>query len=482
MPGYEERTSILEGAGAAIFKLVCDRATPEQWAQWLRAPLEHAACTGDHGLVEKLLEAGADASAGWRGCDDRTLLHAAAEGGHAQVVSALRRAGAGRDINAIRSRARSTPLHLAISGGHEAAAGVLMMAGADVNILDAEKRAPLHLAICGGHVGLAKDLLLSGANPNKAGSNGDRPAHLASNRGLDEVVSALAQRGADLDSLGALGRTPLFHALWRGHDSTVRVLLAEGVNVNIGESRNSSTALHVAATNNRTFAITALIKAGADIGALDSGLTPLHSAVFTGETGGVLTLLQLGADVHAKDSHGHTPLYIACASGMPDAADLLLRWGADETAVESEGRTPSSMNPAIIRQDDGRDRRKVERLSKLLARAPQDRSWRRRGFLVMCRTHQHRLRLVVEIPDMAATATGHASERPSRRARRGQVKVEVEVDGAHGRGGGTAVGSGTACPQRSGRGEGTDSSFDVVAAWLMTVTDEGVFRKIVGYL
>ncbi|CAN0420703.1 unnamed protein product [Ectocarpus sp. 12 AP-2014] len=433
MPSYVEPTSILEGAGAAIFKLVCERATPEQWAQWLRTPLEYAACTGNHGFVEKLLEAGADASAGWRGCDDRTLLHVAAEGGNAQVVSALRSAGAGRDINTIRSRSRSTPLHVAISGGHEAAAGVLMMAGTDVNILDAKERAPLHLAICGGHVGLAKDLLLSRANPNEAGSNGDRPAHLASNRGLDEVVSALAQRGADSDSLGARGRTPLFHALWRGHDSTVRVLLAEGVDVNIRESCYSCTALHVAAINNRTFAITALTKAGADIEALDSGLTPLHSAAFIGETGGILTLLQLGADVHAKDSHGHTPLHIAWARGVPDAADLLLRWGADETAVESEGRTPSSMNLPVIREDDGRYRRKVERLSKLLARAPQDRSWRRRGFLVMCRTHQDRLRLVVDVPDMAATATGHASGCPSRRARRGQVKVEVAVGGAHGR-------------------------------------------------
>ncbi|CAN0293773.1 unnamed protein product, partial [Hapterophycus canaliculatus] len=68
MSGYEHRASILEGAGDTIFKLVCERATPGQWTEWLRAPLEHAAGTGNQDLVDKLLRAGANGSAGWRGC------------------------------------------------------------------------------------------------------------------------------------------------------------------------------------------------------------------------------------------------------------------------------------------------------------------------------------------------------------------------------------------------------------------------------
>lgn len=61
---------------------------------------------------------------------------------------------------------------------------------------------------------------------------------------------------------------------------------------------------------------------------------------------------------------------------------------------------PNSEIPSIAAAPEG-DRPRLERLSKLLARAPQDRSWRRRGFLVMCRTHQDRLRLrdTVEVPD-----------------------------------------------------------------------------------
>ncbi|CAM9778621.1 unnamed protein product [Ectocarpus fasciculatus] len=236
------------------------------------------------------------------------------------------------------------------------------------------------------------------------------------------------------------------------------------------------------------------MKAGADIEARSStGRTPLFQASDSGACGIMLVLLQLGADVHARDCKGNTPLHQACDNEEPDAVDLLLRWGADETAIDNEGNTPHSLGQSkademedIDQAGADRDyRRKLERLSKLLTHAPQDRSWRRRGFLVMCRTHQNRLRLVVEVPDTAATAIGQTRKRPTGRGRRVEVKVEVEVGGAHahGRGGGTAVGSGTARPQRrSGGGEGADGSFDVVAAWLTTVPDEDVFRKIVGFL
>lgn len=52
-----------------IFSMVCNRATPKQWAEWLRAPLEHAAGTGNADLVDRLLKAGVDGSAEWKGCN-----------------------------------------------------------------------------------------------------------------------------------------------------------------------------------------------------------------------------------------------------------------------------------------------------------------------------------------------------------------------------------------------------------------------------
>lgn len=118
-----------------IFKLMYDRATPEQWAEWLRAPLEHAARSADEDLVGKLLKAGANGSAGWRGCAGKNLLHAGVEGGNEIVVMALIRSGGAEDLNAGEFRRGRTPLHLASHDGKAAVAKALILAGADVNVL-----------------------------------------------------------------------------------------------------------------------------------------------------------------------------------------------------------------------------------------------------------------------------------------------------------------------------------------------------------
>lgn len=175
-------------------------------------------------------------------------------------------------------------------------------------------------------------------------------------------------------------------------------------------------------------------------------------------------------------------LHIASCDGNADAADLLLRWGADETVVNKNGETPSQLIQDIARASEQRGPT-LERLAKLLAYASQDRAWRRRGFLVMCRAHPDRPRLEVETPDTAAEAIGQHPQRPSRRARRGQEKIDVRVGGAHGaeRGGGAGSGDVRGTGRRT-RGEGGGGGFAGVAAWLMPVTDEDVFRSIVGFL
>ncbi|CAM9796415.1 unnamed protein product, partial [Ectocarpus fasciculatus] len=112
------------------------------------------------------------------------------------------------------------------------------------------------------------------------------------------------------------------------------------------------------------------------------GLTPLHLAAYRDTLCTLLALLQKGANANARDEVGQRPLHVVCK--YPKArsvavADLLLRWGADETATDNDGNTPAD----LVKSGAGPN----ERLQRLLANAPADRAWRRRGMVVMLRAH-----------------------------------------------------------------------------------------------
>lgn len=49
---------VLRGVEGRIFDLLSKTLKPEQWAAFLKTPLERAAAQGDIGLVDKLVEAG----------------------------------------------------------------------------------------------------------------------------------------------------------------------------------------------------------------------------------------------------------------------------------------------------------------------------------------------------------------------------------------------------------------------------------------
>ncbi|CAM9823173.1 unnamed protein product, partial [Ectocarpus sp. 12 AP-2014] len=125
----QDRTRV-DGCEVEIFKLVQREATSKQWKEWLRAPLEHAAASGNLGLFTRLMDAGASAEAGWRGCDGRTLLGAAACSKSKKIVRSLLTAGAKSDVNVLFGAKRESALHLAAARGAEEASKVLMIAGA----------------------------------------------------------------------------------------------------------------------------------------------------------------------------------------------------------------------------------------------------------------------------------------------------------------------------------------------------------------
>eukprot|EP00752_Nemacystus_decipiens_P005730 g5185.t1 len=496
---YLPTHEVLRHSEGLIFKLMSSRAAPNEWAEWLQAPLEHACRAGNFNLVDPLLEAGADATASGSGEDGGTLLHAAASGGSERVVSSLLNSGAMANINAKDSKFR-TPLQVAVRGGRHAAAKVLIAAGAELNSTMTE-------AILEGHETLAHDLLLAGSDVSQAEVCFFRgtPLIFASAKGYEQLVLALLEKGADT-SLTVMGSNALHLAVRGGHLSTVKILLAAGMPVEPFDS-SGKTALHIAATceRNTTALIDTLVAAGADVGArhptLGDGQSPLHTAAHSENCEAALALLERhGADADAADALGGRPLHDACKRMDLEMAEILLRWGADETAVDDDGNASADSVPSAqviqdwyghpgsdsedghgdeIAQEMAEDISKRDLLLTLLARAPGDRAWRRRGFVVLCRALPERTRLA------RRGADGYASSSNARGCCCSGKLARPKSGGAGGEPGGVAAAAEGAAARVTGNSDVSDTAgrcFDGVAAWLMDLHEDGLFRHIVCYL
>ena len=382
------------GLELEVFKLVAAEATSEQWSKWLRAPLEHAAAKGNMDLFTRLMDAGADCRAGWRGCRGRTLLGAAAYGNEEEMVLTLLEAGSKPDVDVKFGANWETALHVAAALGSKTSCTSLMLAGADPNLLDISKYSPLHLAALAGHDEIVDRLLLRGAHTDtKSAKSKLTPLHVAAFKGHALCVSALIRGGAEKNPLSSMGETPLHlaargnkveaaHRLlaagatidilatnrWRpldvaarhGHADVLRVLLRHG-----GDSKachsDGVTALHVAAGvdgpgRDNGGVVCALVGAGADVEAKDRvfGETPLHRAADhrVESEGTIQALLKVGANVNARDAFGNTPLHNACARSCAGAVELLLCSGANEELTNGDASMAGDMVDGTDSSDD----------------------------------------------------------------------------------------------------------------------------------
>jgi ankyrin repeat protein len=253
-------------------------------------PLHHAAREGQAGVVELLLERGADV--GIRDAEDRTPLHHAANLGDAEATRLLLAHGA--DVMAREFRGR-TPLFIACNWGENPeVVRLLLDAGADVNdrtpgrgeeilfstlfygmpeiisllleagarlpeddqsisravyvsasngleqvfevaVQMAEGRAiswwedvPFHAAARGGSVSIGESLLARDGDIHRANLYGVTPLHIPAEHGRREFVDFLTEGGVALDETSRSGLTALHFAQNHGHDSVAARLLALG--------------------------------------------------------------------------------------------------------------------------------------------------------------------------------------------------------------------------------------------------------------
>ena len=523
---YPKRASLLlDGLGNEIFKLVSYGATPEQWAEWLRVPLEHAAARGNLDLVNTLISAGADGSAGYRGCRGRTLLDAAALGGNADVVTALIRAKARPDVNVVSLSPLRSALYTATVCGHEEAALRLVKAGALLSYKDAvDQWSVLHEAAYGGHARLVNELLIGGADPNSAGGRHHRtPLHLAALCGCAEIIVTLLLSGANKDCvIDRDGNSLLMWAAGGGCLPVVKILLAAGADFNIRRTLNDFSALDIAATKGHVSVVKAILGQGGDVNFVDRfGFSVLHKAIKHKQVGVIDALVEAGADVERRTSFGQTPivyafrrdchnlpvmiallrggadvnarsdgetiLHRACNSkhiGVAATVDFLLRWGADETARTKNHRMQVDELPdytgnffAFCSLEEG------ELVRLLLARAPADRAWRRRCWLVMLRWRSSQAAEAASSnKDASGTRSSIAAAAESRAGSSGEVtragrtasRLEYWLRGTTNNGGGDVVGAG---------GAKTDGeNLRDLVEQLLGLEPDGVFRAVVGFL
>ena len=389
----------------------------------MRVALERAARQGERDLVQKLVEEGTEIG---------LAMHAAAEGGHEEVVNYLLEHGA--PVSA-RHGNGNTPLHYAAKGGNAAIVQRLLLKGAEIDASNNLVLTPLYVAADGGHVAAALALMTAGANVNPRWSLfGNSVLQRASERGDVDIMRAAIERGADLDVVDGRGQT----------------------------------LLHAAASSNNPEAIDVLVEAGANIEAQHAQFrsTPLQAAALEVKLEAMLALLKHGANICARDMFGDTPLHSAAymagrKAGIPDVVDSLLRSGADETILNDRGSAAADLISKSV--DNLSLAKDLDRVRELLAKAPADRAWKRRGYVVLCRAHPERMRQI------QGTSTAHIS---IARSADGEATLGRTEEAS------ACTGALEASPV-GGRGGG---DWAVAVAMVLRMQEEGVFRKIMGYV
>lgn len=125
---------------------------------------------------------------------------------------------------------------------------------------------------------------------------------------------------------------------------------------------------------------------------------PVFSVAFRlGSDSTLVALLEARADVDHATVLGETALHVACKALRVSAVQILLRAGANEAAVDIEGHTAADMASRLLHsQCPGVFRDRLDEIMRSLSKAPIDRVWRRRGWLLMLRSRERPIMVMRE--------------------------------------------------------------------------------------
>ncbi|GFG36261.1 hypothetical protein Cfor_08873 [Coptotermes formosanus] len=282
---------------------------------------------------------------------EATPLQLAAEGGHAEVVKALVRAGAScTDEN----KAGFTALHLAAQHGH---GQVLEVMRSYQSLRISSKKlgvTALHVAAYFGQADTVRELLqhvpgavksdppsgtsLVGELGNESGMT---PLHLASFSGNENVVRLLLNSaGVQVDAATTEnGYNSLHLACFGGHITVVGLLLSRSAELLHSGDKHGKMGLHIAAQHGRYQMCEVLLGQGAEINATDkNGWTPLHCAARAGFLDVVKLLVESGASPKAETNFGSAPIWFAASEGHNEVLKYLMMKEHDTYSLMEDKR------------------------------------------------------------------------------------------------------------------------------------------------
>ena len=345
-------------------------------------PLFRACVTCQLGMVQMLLDRGADANVQTNHLTDEadeqtTPLFASVTFGHVPVVRLLLQSG--KTSPDERNKFGQTPLHVAAKYGDTDAARTLLQFSADVDAADDVNGATaLHRACAYDNVDMARLLLQHGANVEpyttttgkvplhwacekgnslivllllEHGANVNvhmkcKPQatalHLASSCGYLNVMRLLLERGANVDDVDSWARTPLFYAIEEGQLEATRFLLQHGASVRVRNTKQNASMMHMAVVGGNLKMVDLILSCGGDLDATTKrGRTPLHWACESGNIEIVERLILNGAKLNFRDFESDaTPLFDACWFGNCSVVQLLLDHGSKVNEKAAFGLTP----------------------------------------------------------------------------------------------------------------------------------------------
>lgn len=288
-------------------------------------PLNAAAARGEAGIIELLLESGADINAR-EPASGKAALHVASEFGQAAALDALLAAGASP---LRRARYGHSALHYAADS---ATVWRLLAARAPLEGRDAAGHTPLLAAALNARPSAVDALLVVGADIAAVDARGWSALHFCCGSTAPSrapaaavaVVRVLLDRGggALLDARTNPGTTPLMFAARSGCCEAVELLIQHGADVAAADGQGAGV-LHY-------------LGAGPPAEGGKRSVVSLPAARAT-----LAALLAAGADPAARDAAGRDALASAVKNANVAAAVAMLessRWSADNIGAGGDGR------------------------------------------------------------------------------------------------------------------------------------------------